>query len=246
MNKEDVKSSHTGHRERVRSIIESNGIEALLPHQVLEYLLFHAIPYKDTREIAHQLIRMFGSFDNVLNASVNSLLQVKGMTKNAALLLHSLPSVFTLYHKSRNEPKYVLGPNTLLPYLHSLFANKVDECLYLLCMDIKQQLLHTDKITSGNSVMMQVAVKEIIETALRHNAKKIILAHNHPSSCPLPSEQDVASTCSLGNILSSLDIALIDHLIVSNDSAYSFYLKSRITVTKDAYRSDIMDDYSGI
>lgn len=224
-------NSHIGHRERVRAIVEENGLRALLPHQVLEFLLFYGIPYKDTKGIAHQLLRRFGCFDNVLNADVNALMQVKGMTRNAALLLTSLPEVFTLYHKSKRQPKYVLGPDTLLPYLDTLFADKVDECLYLLCMDVKQQLIHTDKITSGNSVSLQVAVKEIVETALRHNAKKIILAHNHPSAVPSPSEQDIKSTNALGGILDTLDIKMIDHIIMGLDTAYSFYLKSRIKLS---------------
>ena len=78
---------HEGHRDRMRERILLSGIESLQPHEVLEYLLYHAIPRKDTNGIAHELISKFGSFNGVLNADYNALLDVNGMTANAALLL---------------------------------------------------------------------------------------------------------------------------------------------------------------
>lgn len=88
---------HEGHRDRMRERILLSGIESLQPHEVLEYLLYHAIPRKDTNGIAHELISKFGSFNGVLNADYDALLDVNGMTANAALLLTSLKGVFRMY-----------------------------------------------------------------------------------------------------------------------------------------------------
>ena len=95
---------HEGHRDRMRERILLSGIESLQPHEVLEYLLYHAIPRKDTNGIAHELISKFGSFNGVLNADYDALLDVNGMTANAALLLTSLKGVFRMYASGDVSP----------------------------------------------------------------------------------------------------------------------------------------------
>ena len=96
---------HDGHRDRLREKIVSAGIESLQPHEILEFLLFAFIPRKDTNAIAHELINTFGSFADVLSTDVDRLMAVKGMTKNAAIFLNSLPDVLRVYSNDRAKEK---------------------------------------------------------------------------------------------------------------------------------------------
>lgn len=229
----DEKVSRKGHRNRVKSVVEENGLKTLLPHQILEFILFYGIPYKDTKEIARELLATFGDFENVLRASVSDLVKIKGMTKNAALLLHSLPEIFAFYRQSRVSPKTILTPDALLSYLETLFSEKHVECFFVISLDASHKLIHTDLIAEGSFGNVRPDPKVIVEKALKHKAASVILAHNHPSSVPSPSENDIQSTNKLDSVLSAIGIKLLDHVIVGTDSAYSFYLKSLLRTDND-------------
>lgn len=222
--------SQNGHRERMRILVREKGLDALSPHQLVEFLLFLAIPRKDTKKIAYALLNKFGSIEGILNATESELKSVPGMTENAAILCNYLPEFFHYYQRLKFKEKPVLSPQEILPFLITLFDGETDECLYLLSLDIKQRLIHTDVVGCGNSVSVQSTAKKVVEIAMRHSAKSVILAHNHPSEIVAPSDADVKSTLSLGALLNSLDIKLMDHIIIGNRSAYSFYLKSRLVV----------------
>ncbi|NCA92412.1 hypothetical protein EOM82_04075 [bacterium] len=221
-------SSPVGHRERMRNLVREKGLDALAPHQVIEFLLFTAVPRKDTKKIAYALLNKFGSLDGILSASELELKSVSGMTENAVVLLRYLPDFFNYYQKFRFKERPVLSAQDILPYLLTLFDKETEEVLYLVCLDIKQRLIHSDLIAGGTSLSVQSSAKKIVETAMRHRAKSVIIAHNHPSEILSPSEEDIKSTFSLGALLDSLDIKLLDHIIIGNRSAYSFYLKSRL------------------
>lgn len=222
---DDVKKNlHQGHRERVKNSVIVNGFEALQPHQILEYLLFFSIPLKDTNELAHSLIERFGSFDNVLDANFNDLIAVKGMTKNAALFLHSLPEVFSIYQRSKQQPKKILNVENIIPYLRSLVQLKSSEYLYVVCLDSKNGIIYTEQLANGNT-SLTFSTKDIVQTAMLHQAKSIILCHNHPSDNVLPSDADINCTALLRQTLAALDIKLLDHIIIGTNSAYSFFLK---------------------
>ena len=113
---------HEGHRDRMRERILLSGIESLQPHEVLEYLLYHAIPRKDTNGIAHELISKFGSFNGVLNADYDALLDVNGMTANAALLLTSLKGVFRMYASGDKKGKSSLRRAATLSGISARFS----------------------------------------------------------------------------------------------------------------------------
>lgn len=227
MDEQKNKNQHSGHRERVKNSVLANGLESMLPHQILEYLLFFAIPYKDTNELAHTLMEKFGSLDKVLDANAADLFNVKGMTKNAALLINSLPEVFSAYQKSKRKPRQILNVENVIPYLRSLVENKRGECLYIICLDAKNSILHTEQLARGIDTIF-LSAKDIIQTAMLHKSRSIILCHNHPSDIEQPSEADIHCTAVLKQTLSLLGIKLLDHIIIGSDSSYSFFLKKSL------------------
>lgn len=236
MTREEI--SQCGHRERMRTLVREKGLDALTPHQLVEFLLFLAIPRKDTKKIAYDLLNKFGSLEGILRAEEQELIAISGMTQNAVMLCKYLTEFFYYYQRLKFKEKPMLSAQEILPYLLTLFDKETDECLYLICLDIKQRLIHTDFVSCGNAVSVQSSTKKLVEIAMRHNAKSVILAHNHPSEIVTPSDADIKSTLALGALLSSLDIKLMDHIIIGNRSAYSFYLKSRLVaggVQSDTY-----------
>lgn len=136
-------SSHSGHRERVRYVVEHNGLRYLPPYQVLEFLLFYGIPYKDTKPIAYELLSKFGTLKNVFLADVKELMQVKNMTRNAALLLKSYGEIHDFVFKAELSEKTVLGPNNVLSYLRDLFSEDLTEKLVIISLNEKKR---TDKL----------------------------------------------------------------------------------------------------
>lgn len=224
--------SHAGHRARLRKAIQEKGIESFPDEQVLEYFLFFGIPYKDTLPIAKELLSRFGSFKEVVKASPEELQKVKNMTTNAAMLLTTLPSVYGLKVDEGQPVGPSLGPDNLMPYLRELFAEENNrECLYLISMGQNQELIGADNLTVGDASTVRISIRDVVETALKRKARKVILAHNHPSKNVSPSPTDQKSTTLLNNILDNLDIHLIDHVIVGSERVYSFFLRSEVTAS---------------
>ncbi len=231
----DSEKTYLGHRSRARSLILEAGIEKLPPYQILEYILFHAIPRKDTKHIAYELLDKFGTFADVLLADVNELVAVKDMTENAALLLHSLPAIFSVYQKTKLEAKTTFTSHTALPFIKTLFDHDTEECLYLLCFDAKKQLLHVDKISDGTSQSVSVSIKKIAECTLQHRACFVLLAHNHPSDNVYPSVADRETTANILHLLNSMGIKVIDHVIVGSNHVFSFARQTRLDIQDGSY-----------
>lgn len=230
-------ASHAGHRARLRKAIQEKGIESFPDEQVLEYFLFFGIPYKDTLPIAKELIARFGSFKEVVNTPPEELKKVKNMTGNAAMLLTTLPSVYGMNVDETKPVGTSLGPDNILPYIRELFAEeKTRECIYLISMDDRQKLLGADRLADGESSFVRIPFRDVVELAIKYNARKVIIAHNHPSKNVSPSEQDIKSTAILNNILENIDVHLVDHIIVGKDRVYSFFLRSEVDASlKNGY-----------
>ena len=185
---------HDGHRQRSKRRYLALGAEGLEDHQLLELLLFYAIPRQDTNETAHRLIQRFGSLQGVLHAAPEELTSVEGVGENAAVLVR------------------LVGDMELL-------AGEKKEMLYQVCLDAKGKLLTCRCISKGSVAASPVSVRQVVENALYAGASSIILAHNHPSGVALPSQQDLLVTRQIQEALSPLNIRLADHVVVA-DSDY--------------------------
>lgn len=212
---------HDGHRQRLIQRFLEEDLDSFEPHNVLELLLFYAIPRKDTNELAHVLMNTFGSLKGVLDAPYEELLKVSGIGPNAAALLKLVPSLTRTYYSS-DERSIILDTSEksgeyFLPY----FIGQTEEVVRLACLDaggkvISNQLLHRGSVNAA-----EVNIRKIVNHALRNNAVGVILAHNHPGGLPLPSEEDVLTTKSLREALMPMGILLMDHIIVAGQEFVS-------------------------
>ena len=215
-------SIHKDHRQRVRERYLKEGLDGFSEVQVLELLLFYVIPRQDTNPIAHRLIDRFGSLYQVLEAPVEEMEKVEGIGPNAALLLSLITAVARVYAVNRTEKQKILRTiEDCGEYLKSFFIGRRSEMVYLLCLDAKCKVLGCREIGEGSVNSANVPIRRIVETALGLNATSVVLAHNHPSGIALPSGEDVLTTHRVAAALSTVDIVLVDHIIVADDDYVS-------------------------
>lgn len=205
--------SHGGHRQRLRRRFSDNP-GSLEDHELIELLLFYAIPQKDTNALAHDLLNRFGSVSALVNADPEQVRQVPGMGETSSQLLSVLLEVFRRYLSER----FALTPGAYdpgrlgvryLPY----FLGMRDEQVLAIALDEKGKEKGTRIIGEGdfNSSVINTAVLNTF--VVRHQPCTIVLAHNHPSGIALPSESDMVTTDLLAGFLQECGSSLLDHLI---------------------------------
>ena len=215
-------SIHDGHRQRMKQRMLQEGLDGFDEVQALELILFYCIPRRDTNPVAHALIKQFGSFAQVLEASVEDLRQVPGMGEGAAAYLHMVHEASRYYQISRGKEATILKTldqcgTYLVPYFHG----RTTETVFLLCMDAKCKVLCCRQLGEGGINSAGLSLRKLVETALRAGASAVILAHNHPSGLAIPSEEDIAATRRAAEALRAVEIQLADHVIVAEDDYVS-------------------------
>ncbi|WP_303867624.1 DNA repair protein RadC [Acetobacterium wieringae] len=217
------KNPHQGHRQRLKARVISEGIDNFEDHQILELLLFYAIPMKDTNALAHRLIGHYGSLAGVFDADPRDLCALVGVTENTALLLSLIPALARRYQQGKLAPKAVLGSTTAAgEYVVSLFTGRLNEAFYVICLDSQNKVNQASLLHEGTINEAPVYPRLIVETALRHQAASIILAHNHPGGSQRPSQADLDVTRRIRQATEAIAIPVVDHIIVAGDGYYSF------------------------
>lgn len=219
-----LENLHQGHRERLRNRFLAEGLDGFEDHQVLELLLFHAIPRGDTNPAAHRLLCRFGSLSAVLEADPRDLVAVEGIGKQATVFLTLIPQITRRYlhdRVSRDRPQ-LMTSDAVAEYLVPLMAGRAEEVFYVLCLDTQCRVIYPALLSEGTVKDAPVQPRKVVEEAIRHRAASVILAHNHPSGTAKPSNHDHRLTQHLVQALGALDIPVLDHLIVAGEQAYSF------------------------
>ena len=215
-------SIHDGHRQRMKERFFHEGLDHFSQFEALELLLYYAIPRKDTNPIAHALIERFGSLEQVLDAPVEELEKVPGITRNVAVLMKLVTEMGRLYLIKRMKNIKVLRTiKECGEYLKPYFFGRVNETVYLLCLDAKCKVLACREVGEGSVNSANVPIRRIVEIALAVNATAVILAHNHPSGVAIPSEEDIATTRRVAAALSTVDVRLVDHIVVADEDFVS-------------------------
>ena len=217
------KNPHKGHRQRVKNRVINEGIDSFEDHQILELLLFYCIPMKDTNELAHQLIQHYGSLSGVFDADPRDLCDQIGVTENTAVLLSLIPSLARRYQQGKFREKAVLNSTTKAgEYTMALFTGRLNEAFYVICLDSQNKVNQATLLHEGTINEAPVYPRLIVETALRHQAASIILAHNHPGGSQKPSQADLDVTRKIKLATEAIAIPVVDHIIVAGAGYYSF------------------------
>ena len=219
-----VQELHKGHRARLRARFLKEGLDTFEDHQVLELLLFHAIPQIDTNPLAHHLMQRFGSLSAVLEADPKDLASIEGMGSNAAAFLSMIPQITRRYFhdRVRHSRKTLNTSEAAAEYLVPLMAGRPEEVFYLICLDSQLRVLYPALISESTVKDALVHPRHVVEAAVRHKAAAAILAHNHPAGGAKPSTHDHKLTRRLVQALGAISIKVVDHIIVAGEQIYSF------------------------
>ncbi len=220
-------SIHDGHRKRLRQRFMDEGLDNFTDVQVLELLLFHCVPRKDTNALAHRLLECFGSLSQVLDTSVEELRRVEGVGENTAMFLKLLPAVTRYYSvdRSKRGSTFLQTTEACGQYLLGYFEGQINETVYLLCLDAKCKPLCCQKVGEGSVNSAGVPVRRLVEVALAANATSVVLAHNHPGGVAIPSHEDILTTRRVAAALEAVEIRLADHLVIA-DGDFTSMLQS--------------------
>ena len=213
-----------GHRERLRGRFEKSGFTGFHDYEVLEFLLTFIFRQGDVKPTAKELIKSFGSFSKVLDASVEELQTVKGMGKASALNLHAFREIMAYYFRNHAtvDKEQITKMSALVEMLRASIAHKPNEVLFAVFLNAKNEVLAMKELGEGTVSQASAFPRKIVEEALKQKATSIILAHNHPGGIAEPSEHDESITNVIKKALALVDISLQDHIILANNEYFSF------------------------
>lgn len=215
---------HEGHRMRKKEWVAEHGFDTLPSHELLEIMLYYAIPRADTNELAHTLIERFGNISGVVEAPMEELQEVPGIGFSAALYLKMFSSVMRACNiEKAGKDIYLKDRDAMRKYVISLFDGKSGENLYCICISKAQKVFFTKLLATGFVDRVDAPISGIVKTAVAKNAGSIILAHNHPYGFPLFSHEDCRFTERAAAALSTVGIDLVDHYLVAEGECVSFY-----------------------
>lgn len=208
---------HDGHRDRMRGKLLRYGEDTFEDHELLEMLLYSAVPRKDTNPLAHELIDHFGSLYAVLAAPAEELQKFPNIGRSAAALIKLVAPLYRRAAMSASENNQRLDTlKKIGDFFVTLFVAESHEIAYQLCMDANGRRLNLYKISKGDSASVVLNVRQIVENTILCQASIVALAHNHPSGLARPSQEDVIATRQIQDALETVGVYLADHVIVAN------------------------------
>jgi DNA repair protein RadC len=211
------------HRKRLRDRFLNSGAASLADYEMLELVLFRAIPRQDVKPLAHLLLEVFGDFNRVLSAPVSRLIEVKGVGDAVITELKIIEAAAQRLARSRILKQHVISSwDAVLDYCHITMAHRDTEQFRVLYLDRKNALLADEAQAQGTVDHVPVYPREVVKRALELNASALILVHNHPSGDPTPSEADIAMTRQIQAAAEALGLTLHDHLVIGRSRELSF------------------------
>ncbi len=211
------------HRARLRERFMSGGADALPDYELLELVLFRAIPRQDVKPLARRLLEEFGDYNAVLTAAPSRLATVSGIGPAVITELKIVEAAAARLARARVRDRHVVSSwDALLDYCHTVMAHRDTEQFHILFLDRKNVLIMDEAQARGTVDHVPVYPREVVKRALELNASALILVHNHPSGDPTPSEADIAVTRQIEAASQTLGIALHDHLIIGRSCELSF------------------------
>ena len=211
------------HRKRLRERFMEGGAAAIPDYELLELVLFRAIPRQDVKPLARALIDRFGDFNRVLSAPVSQLTQVSGIGDAVAIELKLVEAAAHRLARSKVMRRHVVSSwGALLDYCHTVMAHRDTEQFRILFLDTKNTIIADEEQAKGTLDHVPVYPREVVKRALELNAAALILVHNHPSGDPTPSQMDISMTRQIEQAARTMGITVHDHLIIGKSCEISF------------------------
>jgi DNA repair protein RadC len=212
-----------GHRERLRERFRNGGAEAVTDYELLELVLFRAIPRRDVKPLCKALIGEFGSFAGVITAPENRLKEVAGLGDAAITEFRIVQAAGQKLVKETTVEGRVLGSwSAVLAHCRSMLAHSTHEEFWVIFLDKKNRLIKSERQQRGTVDHTPVYVREVMKRALELSSTAIILVHNHPSGDPTPSRADIDMTKQIADLAKGLGITVHDHIVIGRDGHASF------------------------
>ncbi|MBQ8204082.1 MAG: hypothetical protein IJZ75_07385 [Clostridia bacterium] len=226
---DNQKDLHKGHRKRVRAEFLLGGYNENTPdHKILEHMLFYALARKDTNELAHRIVNKFGNLAGVLDADINELMKIEGVSESTAVMLKLYQNVFKVYNYQRQEHNTDFScAEEIGDYIYSRYLGVTNERLSILGTDAKGKMLFFKFLAEGDISSVGISIKDVIKLILENNAVSIVMAHNHPGGVALPSDQDIFITRQVRSALDQIDVGLYDHIIITSEDYVSMRLSEK-------------------
>jgi DNA repair protein RadC len=209
---------YQGHRARLRQKFRDNGADTFPDYELLEMLLFRAIPRRDTKPIAKNLINKFGSFAEVINAPESRLKEIDGIGEAVITELKLVKaSALRLMQGELAQKPVITSWASMLRYCVAAMAHEQREQFRIIFLDKRNQVIADEIQAEGTIDHTPVYVREVVRRSLEVGATAIILVHNHPSGDPTPSKADISMTKAIIEALKTIGITVHDHIIVGRD-----------------------------
>ena len=212
-----------GHRKRLRERFLQGGLDGFLDYEIVELLLTLGTPRKDCKSVAKKAAKKFGGLRGVVEAAPEELQQIKGLGPHNIFGLKLFQALSTHYAKEKLPKKIAFdSPQAVATFLQEKIGREKKEHFYILALDSKNHLVKMNNVSTGTLDASLVHPREIFKEAIQAAAAKVIIAHNHPSGDPEPSEGDLVITKRLVEAGKILEIEVVDHIIVTSNSFLSF------------------------
>ncbi len=217
-NNEAEENVHKEHRLRFKAKFRKEGLDVFEPHEVMELLLFYAIPKQDTNEVAHKLINHFGSVSAVFDAPYEELIKVAGIKEHSATLLKLIPEIGAYYNLDKvKRGETFANIEKIAEYCVYKYLKENEEKLEIILFDPEMHMLGTETLAEGSQCSVDINVELVGKMVFGYNASGFILVHNHPSGVVRPSDADVELTKYIHSAMKPFGKVLIEHLIVAGN-----------------------------
>lgn len=224
---------YVNHRKRLRERFRKSGADGMHDYELLELLLTFSIPRRDVKPVAKKLISEFGGLSGVLDADQKKLEELRGVGSMSAALIRLVKELYNTYLAENMKRGDVLSsPETVLKFVRVRLSGMTNEAFMVIYMNVKNEVIDYSILHEGTVDNVAVYPRRIIETALSRHASGVILVHNHPSGNPMPSREDKILTRDIADAAGTLDIRVLDHIIVGKDGYYSFMENDLLSAVK--------------
>lgn len=193
------------------------GLDNFSDHEVLELLLYYAVPRGDVNPMAHRMLDSFGTLSAVFDAEPEQLMKECKVSERTAMLIHFMPQLFRRYRLSNYDKNVFDSTEKVGQFLVDYYIGHANELITLIVMDNKSRIMAVTQLAEGDPNSVRINYRAIMQEIVKYNAAAVILAHNHPGGICTPSRQDFVETKMVRDLLDKIGVKLLDHIIVAGD-----------------------------